>query len=236
MVTSGDRLDVLKALGDNTRYAIYLELARSPRPLSTSQIAESLGLHGNTVREHLERMRDVGLLDSCSQAAGTVGRPQKLYSIAEDAPSLGLEPSMFPMLSRMLVGIVADTGVDPDVILEAGRGEGRRHAQASDDSTVAGLAAMQEHLGFDPAVFQEKTGPDDDSIGVVHMAFSHCPVSEMAAENPGVICALHRGLVEGYIEANSALDIVQFNDVTHREPCRMSITTAADLWPRPDAE
>jgi hypothetical protein len=27
------RLDLLKALGDNTRYAIYLELARSPRPL-----------------------------------------------------------------------------------------------------------------------------------------------------------------------------------------------------------
>ena len=30
------RLAVLKALGDNTRYAIYLELARSPRPLATA--------------------------------------------------------------------------------------------------------------------------------------------------------------------------------------------------------
>ena len=34
------RLAVLKALGDNTRYAIYLELARSPSPLSTIEIAE----------------------------------------------------------------------------------------------------------------------------------------------------------------------------------------------------
>ena len=54
------RLPILKALGDNTRYAIYLELARSPRPLSTSDIAESLALHPNTVRPHLERMSAFG--------------------------------------------------------------------------------------------------------------------------------------------------------------------------------
>jgi len=54
------RLDVLKALGDNTRYAIYLELARAPTPRSTANIAETLELHVNTVRPHLERMRDVG--------------------------------------------------------------------------------------------------------------------------------------------------------------------------------
>jgi hypothetical protein len=35
-----DRLPVFKALGDNTRYAIYLELARSAVPLSTAEVAE----------------------------------------------------------------------------------------------------------------------------------------------------------------------------------------------------
>ena len=56
------RLDLFKTLGDNTRYAIYLELARSPRPLTTAEIAETISLHPNTVRPHLERMRDVGLV------------------------------------------------------------------------------------------------------------------------------------------------------------------------------
>ena len=37
------RLDLLKALGDNTRYAIYLELARSPVPLATAEVADSPG-------------------------------------------------------------------------------------------------------------------------------------------------------------------------------------------------
>ncbi len=69
-------LDLLKALGDNTRYAIYLELARSPLPLATAEVAEALDLHVNTVRPHLERMRDVGLLQVDTEARGTVGRPQ----------------------------------------------------------------------------------------------------------------------------------------------------------------
>src|SRR5690606_41344332 len=36
------RLDVLKALGDNARYAIYLVLARSPRPLATAEDRKSV--------------------------------------------------------------------------------------------------------------------------------------------------------------------------------------------------
>ena len=34
-----------------------------PRPLATAELAERLGLHPNTVRPHLERMREVGLVE-----------------------------------------------------------------------------------------------------------------------------------------------------------------------------
>ncbi len=80
------QLDLLKALGDNTRYAIYLELARSARPLATADISESLDLHPNTVRPHLERMREAGLLDVEVGGRGDVGRPQHRYSIAAERP------------------------------------------------------------------------------------------------------------------------------------------------------
>src|SRR2546429_6651535 len=99
-----DRLPVFKALGDNTRYAIYLELARSSRPLSTADIADALDLHPNTVRPHLDRMREVGLLEVDADSRGTVGRPQHRYTLAPDAPSLGLEPSGFRLLGRPLGG------------------------------------------------------------------------------------------------------------------------------------
>lgn len=266
MVTPGERLNLLKTLGDNTRYAIYLELARSPSPLSTAQIAESLGLHGNTVRPHLERMKEVGLLESRPEVTGAVGRPQKLYSLAGDAPSLGLEPPVFPMLARMLVDAARQARLDPETVVEAGRGEGRRQAQAlmgavgndpddTDDSPLGGgrhdedlptlladLLLMQEQLGFDPAVVVEddpasgerSTGQGEDSgtgpAGTVaHVAFTHCPFSELAARNPEIICALHKGLVEGFIQARADgttmdMQLRSFNDVTDRDPCRMDVS------------
>ena len=89
----------------------------SPSPRSTAEVAETLGLHPNTVRPHLERMREVGLLDVATDARGTVGRPQHRYSLAADAPSLGLEPSAFPLLARMLVEAAAAAGVaGPDAV------------------------------------------------------------------------------------------------------------------------
>ena len=39
------RLDLFKTLGDNTRYAIYLELARSAKALTTAEIADMIELH-----------------------------------------------------------------------------------------------------------------------------------------------------------------------------------------------
>ena len=44
-----ERLPVFKALGDNTRYAIYLELARASIPLSTADIADALTVRGREV-------------------------------------------------------------------------------------------------------------------------------------------------------------------------------------------
>ncbi|TML65353.1 MAG: hypothetical protein E6G17_00860, partial [Actinobacteria bacterium] len=125
-----DRLAVLKALGDNTRYAIYLEVARSPAPRSTSEVAETLGLHPNTVRPHLERMRDVGLLDVEIESRGSVGRPQHRYSMVPGAPSLGLEPPAFPLLARMLVEVAATAGAGSEEAAEIGREQGRAVASA----------------------------------------------------------------------------------------------------------
>src|SRR5436305_8660428 len=143
------RLAVHKALGDNTRYAIYLELARSPSPLSTIEIAETLGLHPNTVRPHLERMREVGLLDVEVEARGSVGRPQHRYSLAADAPSLGLEPAAFPLLAQLLVSAAAGAGVAGEDAAAASRRQGRAMAARSGHGTCAqALTRALDELGF----------------------------------------------------------------------------------------
>jgi predicted ArsR family transcriptional regulator len=209
------RLDILKALGDNTRYAIYLELARSPRPLATAEISETLGLHPNTVRPHLERMRDVGLLEVSVAGGGQVGRPQHLYALASDAPGLGLEPPVTPMLASMLASAAVLAGVEAEHALEAGREQGVRLAGRRPTAPcVEATQAMHTELGFDP---ERVDGPHTTTIG-----FAHCPFGALAEANPDLICSLHRGLVEGYAELLGGV-IVDFHDRAHREPCLVEL-------------
>ena len=211
------RLELLKALGDNTRYAIYLELARAPMPLATAQIADSLGLHPNTVRPHLDRMREVGLLEVVTDAQGTVGRPQHRYSLAADAPSLGFEPPAFPVLARMLLRLAAAADLPDADAVDAGREQGaaaaarRSTAGTCADALNAELAA----LGFDP-----ESVVDDHGATI---AFTRCPFRELAEANPDLVCSLHRGLVEGFVDARGDGQVLDFHDLADRTPCQVEI-------------
>jgi len=214
------RLDLLKALGDNTRYAIYLELARSATPLATSDVADSLGLHPNTVRPHLERMREVGLLDVRTEVRSGVGRPQHLYAIAAGAPSLGLEPPTFPRLAELLVRLAARTGAGADDAVEVGREQGLADARHHDDdpSLLEALVVELDWLGFDPAVDGDEGG--DTAV----VAFAHCPYRHLAETHTTLVCGLHRGMVEGFVDGVGGASVVDFCDLAHRTPCRVTIS------------
>lgn len=213
----GDRLEILKTLGDNTRYAIYLELARSPKPLATAEIAETLDLHPNTVRPHLERMRDLGLVEVTTASTGAVGRPQNRYSLADDAPSLGLEPPVFPLLTRILLTGAAAGGVDPADLAEAGREHGCRAAGLV-PTGLSGADAVERELadlGFDPARV-------DDDEGVT-IAFTHCPFRELAEAHPDLVCSIHRGMVEGFVTTRGDASVTEFHPLIDRTPCQVEL-------------
>jgi predicted ArsR family transcriptional regulator len=221
-------LDVLKALGDNTRYAIYLELARSPRPLATADIADALELHANTVRPHLERMRDAGLLAVEVGGRGDVGRPQHRYSVAAGAPSLGLEPPSIPVLARMVLSMAKRLQASVADAEAVGADEGRDRARpyANAPSTLEALVSDLDRLGFDPFVTDAPNRPsddvlDDDAEAVV--AFAHCPFAELAQEHPELVCGLHRGLVAGFVAQMGDAEIRDFCTLTNRTPCQVTV-------------
>ena len=215
------RLRVFKALGDSTRYAIYLELARSERPLATAELAEALELHPNTVRPHLEKMREVGLVEVESESRGTVGRPQHRWSVAADAPSLGLEPSSFRMLSTLLAAVAAAGRPGPELVAAVGRQRGRvavdEHGTRP-GGCVAGLADELADLGFDPVVFEEGASTT--------IAFTRCPFADLAAAFPEVVCHLHRGMVEGFVEAAGGARVDAFHTHGDRDPCRVELAVS----------
>jgi predicted ArsR family transcriptional regulator len=219
--------DVLRVLGDNTRYAIYLELARAPRPLVTAEIAETLGLHPNTVRPHLERMREVGLLDVTTDARGEVGRPQHRYSLAADAPSLGLEPPTMPVLARMVLAMAERLGAGPADAVAVGEAEGRARASRYDDapSALEALVADLDRLGFDPVVTEGPDGTGDPEVVTAVVAFANCPFADLARDHPDLVCSLHRGLVAGFVAHMGDAEVAEFCPLAHRTPCQVSVAS-----------
>ncbi|MGH9155272.1 MAG: helix-turn-helix transcriptional regulator [Acidimicrobiales bacterium] len=223
-----ERLPLFKALGDDTRYAIYLELARAATPRATAEVAATLGLHPNTVRPHLERMREVGLLEVAVDGRGSVGRPQHRYLLAPDAPPLGLEPPTFPLLAGLLANVAAACGPLADQVAEVGRHHGRHAAAAraangtgdghgdgdGDGDCVDMVMAEMAELGFDPVGQRE-----GDTATVV---FAHCPFQKLAEAFPELVCELHRGMMEGMAEVGGA-EVGRFSTLADREPCRVEL-------------
>ena len=76
------------------------------------------------------------------------------------------------------------------------------------------MAALDE-LGFDPA-----TAGDGDRTTVV---FTHCPYRELAEAHPEVVCNLHRGLVEGFLEEIGGASVATFGTLVDRAPCQVEV-------------
>jgi predicted ArsR family transcriptional regulator len=213
------QLAVLKALGDETRYAMYEELARSTAALSANDLAERLGIHANTVRLHLERLREVGLVDVEAVHRGTVGRPQHLYFLSAGAPGLGFDPPAHALLAGLLAALAERVGADADEATETGRvwgAEAGRRTRAKD--CLRALEGELGRLGFEPAV-----EPDGAAGATARIEFLHCPFRELAEAYPELVCNLHRGLCEGVVDSVGGGRVEEFSTLYDPEPCHVTV-------------
>jgi predicted ArsR family transcriptional regulator len=213
---SSKQLAVLKALGDETRYAMYEELARSTAALSANDLAEALGIHANTVRLHLERLREVGLVDVEAVHRGTVGRPQHLYFLSAGAPGLGFDPPAHALLAGLLAALAERVGADAAEAAETGRvwgGEAGKRTRSR--SCLGALEAELAKLGFEPAL------EADSATGRIE--FLHCPFRELAEAYPELVCNLHRGLCEGLVDAVGGGTVEEFATLYDPEPCHVTV-------------
>ena len=223
-----DALSVYKALGDDTRFAIYQELARSPAPRSAGELAERLGLHPNTVRPHLDRMREAGLVDVEAIHRGTVGRPQLRYSLAPGAPGIGLDPPAHTLMAGLLAALAEQLGGEGDDAAGLGRrfGEEAVARRQGGRGCLAALVAELDRFGFDPV---ESAADSFDQPGGrrVRIDFLHCPFRELAEAYPELVCHLHRGIVEGVIDAAAGGGmpgmVEEFRTLGDRDPCNVTV-------------
>jgi predicted ArsR family transcriptional regulator len=213
-------LAVLKALADETRYEVYRALASSTAALSAHELAEELGVHANTVRLHLERLRDVGLVDVEAIHRGTVGRPQHVYFLAAGAPGLGFDPPAHALLAGLLAALAERIGADPHEAMATGHAwgvdAGRRTRSRS---CLKALGGELSRLGFEPSI---EPG-DGSSEGATRIEFLHCPFRELAEAYPELVCNLHRGLCEGVVDQVGGGRVSEFATLYDPEPCHVSV-------------
>src|SRR5437588_5974 len=95
-------LEIHKALADDTRYRLYRFVGLAGRPVSVREVSRRLNLHPNTVRPHLRRLEEAGLVSS-EVRRGTVGRPQTLYSVQEPEDEAARD---YRLLAEILIGVV----------------------------------------------------------------------------------------------------------------------------------
>jgi len=220
-----DELAVLKALGDETRYALYQELSQATAPVSAQELADALGLHANTVRLHLERLRDAELVEVDAFHRGTVGRPQHRYSLAAGAPGLGLDPPAHILLAGLLAALAERVGADADEATETGYAWGTEAVKRTRTrSCVTALEGELATLGFEPA-----TGPADGAAeGGTRIEFLHCPFRELAEAYPELVCNLHRGLCEGVVDEVGGGSVEEFATLYDPEPCHVTVAGYAE--------
>ena len=181
-------------LAQPTRARLFAHLAGLGRPAGTDQLAADLGLHPSGVRVHLERLRSAGLIvrDRVSQP---LGRPRDSWSIAPDALPSGEPPDAYRRLARWLAASIPSR---PGRLREmecAGRALGRELAPARGPAGAEEtMGRVLTALGFAP----QRERPSTESVV---FRLGSCPYREAVRENQPVVCALHRGLTRGLLDA-----------------------------------
>lgn len=212
--------EVHKALADDTRFRLYRYIGLAARPVSVREMSRRLSLHPNTLRPHLRRLEEAGLVSREVRKSATVGRPQTLYTVRETTQPEGRD---YRLLAEMLCGVVrgkratqqahglarewgaylvAQGGPKPGIRLPAGRN----------------LALLQEAMaaaGFDPR-FRRVQGSG------VEVTMRDCPFRDLTDDYRDLVCTLHRGLVEGMLSGlKPPLVLKEFKPFAERGICRL---------------
>jgi predicted ArsR family transcriptional regulator len=181
-----------------------LQLVRdADEPLDVPAVAAAAGLHPNTARFHLDILARAGLVAERQERAGTRGRPRNVYSAFT-----GTHRDGYRLIASVLADHLARTGGD---------GERAGHDWAAATATTAGppadlaeatdrATARFVEMGFSPAptLFgpANSTQPAPDSgQGPTHarILLRACPFRDLAREHPGVVCAMHLGVLRATV-------------------------------------
>lgn len=157
------------------------------RALTLTELQDRTGLHQNTLRGHLDALVSRQSVSRIAVRRGGRGRPAWGY--------LAREPEYAALAMALASGL--DSGESRELhpaAVRGGRAWGehlRTQLGQVEDGRDRVLLALA-HTGFAPVA-------DGDEV-TLHA----CPLLDAARSHPGVVCAVHLGLVEGVLGSEGA--------------------------------
>ena len=212
--------EVHKALADDTRFRLYRYLKLTDRPVAVSEMARRLSLHPNTLRPHLRRLEEAGLVSHQLRRGSGVGRPQTQYSAVQP---VGDEGRDFRLLAEMLCGLLQtkrEIERGTDLAREWGtymvsQGGPKPGVKLPERQNLSRLQDAMYRAGFDPRF--RKAGK------TVDVTLRDCPFRDLADDYRDLVCSLHRGLVEGMLSGlKPRMTLRDFKPFAERGICRLA--------------
>ncbi len=166
------------------------EILGAHEPLTIAEMAETLGLHHNAIRHHLESLLDAGLVAETIERRSSRGRPRYLYSPTPDARERAV--SSYERVSAMLLEVIAEGATPAEVGERVGSKLVESATQLSLGDRERAIGALQSEMkdwGFAPKTEWNGT--------TCKFTLTKCPVRHMTAMDREVLCSLHVGVVSG---------------------------------------
>ena len=202
-----------RVLTDPRRSQLVAELRSAPDGLDVHELARRVGLHPNTVRWHLGVLQDAGAVSSEPEPRAGRGRPRIVYRL--EAGATGGTRDEYRLLATILTGTLARSDGGPAAAEEGGRAWGRYLVkrplplvETGDDEATARVAALLDEQGF-------ATETDDGEIRM-----RRCPYYDLADAQPEIVCAVHKGLIDGALEElGSPLEVKGLDVMVEKDLC-----------------
>jgi predicted ArsR family transcriptional regulator len=199
-----DEIGALGALAEPSRRALYDHVVAQRTPVSREQAAEAVGLPLHSVKFHLDRLVEEGLLEaefrrlSGRQGPGA-GRPAKLYRRARAEVSVSLPARQYDLAAAVLADAVERVGRDHIALdraidaaaTAAGRAIAHGVTRAPDaEGELRTVTELLTRHGYEPF-------PSDDGT---ELELANCPFDRLARDHTDLVCGINLALVTGAVD------------------------------------
>jgi predicted ArsR family transcriptional regulator len=193
-----------RLLADPSRMLIVDALTEGPCLMG--ELVERAGVHRNTVRAHLARLIDAGVVERERVARPGPGRPAERYRLREAIAPSGVEQRLLISALVRLVASAYEAGAEEQAReegLRIGRQLGAAHPQRTVSAAVQEVTRLLRDLSFAPQLAERARVSD--------IELRSCPFAVSPDDPRGtIICAFHLGLIRGVLETSApsvALDV-----------------------------